>query len=124
MDLHNLRKKENWIFKYWRPAMGWQYFIVCLFDFMLAPFFLGLLSYLTKTPLQPWHPITLEGGAVYHASMGAVTGVTAWSRGQEKIAVINNSSNPTIPTLPGQSTTTVFVDQQNIKPVRRQGEDG
>jgi hypothetical protein len=117
------KQEEHWIKAYWRPAMCWQYFLICLFDFFLAPIFLAIFSYITKTPLQQWHPITLEGGALYHASMGAVTGVTAWSRGQEKIAVINNS-NPIIPIMPGQETTTVSVDQQNIKPVRRQGEDG
>jgi hypothetical protein len=30
-------------------------------------------------------PISFQGGAFYHMAMGAVVGITAWSRGQEKI---------------------------------------
>lgn len=117
MSLQSLRKEENWAIKYWRPAMCWQYFAVCLFDFMLAPIFIELFCYLTKTPFHIWHPITLEGGSVYHASMGAIIGISAWSRGQEKIAVIKNLPN-------GQSNSTEFTStEESIKPVRRQGED-
>jgi hypothetical protein len=32
-----------------------------------------------------WSPLTLLSGGVFHAAMGAVLGVAAWSRGQEKI---------------------------------------
>ena len=39
-----IKPQEHWSQKYWRPAMGWSYMAICLFDFMLAPIFFGLLS--------------------------------------------------------------------------------
>ena len=28
---------ESWLIGYWRPMMAWQYFIVCLCDFIIFP---------------------------------------------------------------------------------------
>lgn len=66
--------------------MGWQYLITCTFDFILFPIAYALVQSIFKgnVTLQ-WHPITLEGAGLYHISMGAILGVTAWSRGQEKM---------------------------------------
>lgn len=70
----------------WRPMMGWQYMITCTFDFIVFPIAFALVQSIFKgnVTLQ-WHPITLEGAGLYHISMGAILGVTAWSRGQEKM---------------------------------------
>ena len=35
-----------------------------------------------------WNPMTLLSGGVFHAAMGAVLGVAAWTRGKEKIEKI------------------------------------
>lgn len=78
-------KEETWLKTYWRPAMAWQYMIVCLFDFVLAPVMMAWLSYATNTPVVPWASLTLQGSGLYHLAMGAVIGVAAWSRGKEKI---------------------------------------
>lgn len=86
-------KNENWFFQYWRPAIAWSYLVICCFDFCLTPLLLGLFCWWTKTPLIMWDPITLKGGGIYHASMGAITGVTAYSRGREKIAALQNPSD-------------------------------
>ena len=86
----DIQKNEKWFSRYWRPAMAWQYLVVCIFDFMLAPIGLAIFCYYTKTPFNGWEPLTLKGGGLYHASMAVITGVTAWSRGQEKIASMNN----------------------------------
>ena len=32
-----------------------------------------------------WQPITLIGGGMVHMSFGAVLGITAWTRGVEKV---------------------------------------
>lgn len=66
--------------------MGWQYMITCTFDFIVFPIAFALVQSIFKgnVTLQ-WHPITLEGAGLYHISMGAILGVTAWSRGQEKM---------------------------------------
>ena len=76
---------EYWLKKYWRPLMAMQYLLVCLFDFMFAPIMTGILSIITNQPYMQWHPLTLEGGGLYHASMAAIVGITAWTRGMEKI---------------------------------------
>ena len=77
--------EEAWLKTYWRPAMAWQYMVVCLFDFVLAPIMMAWLAYITGTAIVPWASLTLQGSGLYHLAMGAVIGVTAWSRGKEKM---------------------------------------
>lgn len=86
--------EDAWLQKYWRPAMAVQYFIICMFDFMAAPIFLAIYSAIRDIPYIVWHPLTLEGGGLYHVALGAILGVAAWTRGQEKIVSIktNNTS--------------------------------
>ena len=69
--------------------MGWSYMAICLFDFMLAPVFFGILSAMTKTPMIPWKSLTLAEGGLFHLAMGAVLGISAFGRTQEKTAKIN-----------------------------------
>lgn len=78
-------KEASWIKHFWRPAIAWQYFAVCLFDFIFAPIMLTVFSYITGVPYILWVPLTLQQGGFYHLSMGAIIGVATWSRGQEKI---------------------------------------
>jgi len=88
-------KEETWIKQYWRPAIAWQYFAVCMFDFIIFPFFDFGLSYYLKLD-NNWDPITLKDGGFYHLAMAAIIGVSAWTRGQEKIEkmiIENNTSN-------------------------------
>jgi hypothetical protein len=77
--------KEGWFKAYWRPAMAWQYFTICLFDFIVFPLLTMWWSHHTGQPYTPWNPITLKEGGFYHLSMGAIVGVTAWTRGQEHL---------------------------------------
>lgn len=79
----------------WRPAMGWSYLVICVWDFLVAPIFFVWFSHVFKVSLPTWKPLTLSEGGLYHVAMGAIVGVTAWSRGQEKIAQMNipNSQN-------------------------------
>lgn len=70
---------ESWLKQYWRPAIAWQYFAVCLFDFIVFP---ALYMHYAK---QPWDPMTLKESGFYHLAMAAIIGVAAWTRGQEKI---------------------------------------
>lgn len=84
-------KDENWIKSYWRPAMGWQYFAVCVFDFLLAPIFTAWYAWFAKIPYQVWKPITMSEGGFYHMAMAAIVGVVAWTRGQEKVSEIREN---------------------------------
>lgn len=78
-------KQEDWMNRKWRPAMGWTYMAVCIFDFILAPIFWAALQATLNQDITQWRPLTLEGAGLFHMAMGAVLGVAAWSRGQEKI---------------------------------------
>tara|TARA_R110000868_G_scaffold243684_1_gene499700 strand:+ start:814 stop:1137 length:324 start_codon:yes stop_codon:yes gene_type:complete len=88
--------KDHWSQKFWRPAMAWSYLAICLFDFMIAPILSGIFSIITDKPMVAWVPLTLQNGGLYHIAMGAVTGVTAWSRGKEKITLMQTSDGSTI----------------------------
>ena len=71
--------EESWLKQYWRPAIAWQYFAVCVCDFIIFPL---LWMHFTK---QAYDPITLKEGGFYHLAMAAIIGVAAWTRGQEKL---------------------------------------
>lgn len=66
--------------------MGWVYMVTCVTDFIIFPVLWSLFqSYAGGSPIQAWEPLTLHGGGLYHIAMGSVLGITAWSRGKEKI---------------------------------------
>ncbi len=78
--------KETWFVKRWRPAMAWSYMLICLFDFIVAPILWSMLQASQKGNVtEAWTPLTLQGAGLFHLAMGAILGVTAWSRGQEKM---------------------------------------
>lgn len=79
------RKQEDWMNRKWRPAMAWLYLVVCVFDFILFPIAWAIFLAYTKQPVTPWIPLTIQGAGLFHLAMGAVLGIAAWSRGQEKI---------------------------------------
>ena len=81
---------EGWVNNRWRPAMAWSYFTICLCDFVAFPVFTAVWY---APAYHEWHPLTLQGGGLYHMAMGAIIGVTAWQRTQEKIAMYR-SDNP------------------------------
>jgi hypothetical protein len=83
------KKEEAWMKQYWRPIMAFQYVAVCLFDFMVAPVLQMLLTAKVGIDYVQWASITLSNGGLYHLAMGAILGVAAWTRGQEKITRIN-----------------------------------
>ena len=91
----NLMEKEHWSQRFWRPAIAWSYLAICLFDFMVAPILTGILSIITGKAMIAWVPLTLQNGGLYHIAMGAVTGVTAWSRGKEKITAMQTPDGST-----------------------------
>ena len=85
-------KKIDWIKERWRPMMGWQYMMVCIFDFMIAPILWSLIQVVGNgTVSTQWQPLTLQGAGFYHITMATVLGITAWSRGQEKLAGVDKT---------------------------------
>ena len=84
---------EHWINSKWRPAMGWMYLTVCIFDFILFPILWSILQAATNGSVTtPWQPITLEGAGLFHVAMGAVLGIAAYGRTKEKVEGMSNSS--------------------------------
>ena len=86
------KKKEDWMNAKWRPMMGWIYMVTCSCDFILFPVLWSILQSVTGASVTQWNPITLQGAGLYHLAMGAVLGVAAWSRGQEKLAGVAGGS--------------------------------
>jgi hypothetical protein len=92
------QKKEDWMNSKWRPMMGWMYMLVCMFDMILFPILWSLLQTVTHTPITQWNPLTLQGAGLFHIAMGAVLGIAAFGRTQEKMAGANNGGvQPTAP---------------------------
>lgn len=84
-------QNENWVKSYWRPGMGWLYMIMCAFDFIIFPMMMILSPAVCAAvginiAYTPWTSLTLSNGGMIHIAFGAILGVTAYTRGQEKIA--------------------------------------
>jgi hypothetical protein len=98
VDLANLAQNsqpsvvsEHWAKAFWRPAMGWLYMIICFMDFVGFPLLTIFLPIIFKPfgltmPYQAWQSLTLSNGGLIHLAFGAILGVSAFSRGQEKIS--------------------------------------
>ena len=116
------KKKEDWMNSKWRPMMGWMYMCTCFCDFVLFPILWSLLQAVLKQPVTQWQPLTLQGAGLYHVAMGAVLGIAAYGRTQEKLGGANNGGlqSPTggtatpslsspVPTVAGSTTPTPTV---------------
>ena len=85
------KENEHWVKAYWRPAMGWLYMVICGMDFVGFPLLTIFLPVIFQpfglvVPYQVWTSLTLSNGGLIHLSFGAILGVAAFTRGQEKIA--------------------------------------
>jgi len=111
------KEGEDFINKKWRPLMGWSYMITCVCDFVLFPVLWSLLQTMLKQPLTQWNPITLQGAGLYHVAMGAVLGITAFGRTQEKIAGASTTPTTATPRTSGlpPSTATSGLPPSSIK---------
>jgi hypothetical protein len=89
-------EKENtpaWIQNLWRPAMGWCYLLICLLDMAIFPVLWALWQGVNHTSITQWDPLTLKSSGLFHIAMGAVLGISAFGRTQEKLA--GTAANPT-----------------------------
>ncbi|CAB4173860.1 Holin of 3TMs, for gene-transfer release [uncultured Caudovirales phage] len=112
------KEPEDWMQKKWRPAMGWIYMVTCTTDFIIFPVLWSILQAALKQPITAWQPITLQGAGLYHLAMGAIIGVSAFGRTQEKISGTNirgqdNSFAPSTSRSPGSSRFGKVVPTQN-----------
>ena len=80
------KKNEDWMNSKWRPAMGWMYMLVCTADFVFFPILWSLVQVLGDGKVETqWSPITLQGAGLFHMAMGAILGIAAYGRTQEKL---------------------------------------
>jgi len=85
------KKKEDWMNSKWRPMMGWMYMLVCTMDMVVFPVLWSLLQSLNHGQVtSQWQPLTLQGAGLFHIAMGAVLGIAAFGRTQEKLNGANN----------------------------------
>ena len=96
------KKKEDWMNSKWRPMMGWMYMLVCTMDMVVFPVLWSLLQSLNHGSVtSQWNPLTLQGAGLFHIAMGAVLGIAAFGRTQEKLNGANNGGAQT----PGTPST-------------------
>jgi len=88
------KKKEDFMNAKWRPAMGWMYMTVCAFDFVVFPIMFSIVQFweteAANDAFRQWQPLTLAGAGLFHMAMGAVLGIAAYGRTQEKLGGANN----------------------------------
>ena len=88
------KKKEDFMNAKWRPAMGWMYMTVCAFDFVVFPIMFTIVQFweteAANDAFRQWQPLTLAGAGLFHMAMGAVLGIAAYGRTQEKLGGANN----------------------------------
>ena len=110
------KKKEDWMNSKWRPMMGWSYMLTCIADFVIFPVLWSVLQALSKGQVNvQWQPITLQGAGLYHIAMGAVLGIAAYGRTQEKLGGANNGGIST-PSSGGTTYTPPAAVPQSAAP--------
>ena len=115
------KKKEDWMNNKWRPMMGWSYMLTCIADFVVFPILWSLVQVIGGGRVETqWQPITLQGAGLYHIAMGAVLGIAAYGRTQEKLGGANNGGLPTAGTTytpPVSTPMSSFSAPQNQVPL-------
>ena len=96
---------SKWLRSMWRPLSAVTYLSICIFDFIVAPYFVQaqpndlaeIFRYVLQMPIEQqsealaimyakgqWSSLTLQGGGLFHIAFGAILGAAAWTRGMEK----------------------------------------
>ncbi len=88
-------KQEDWMNRKWRPVMAWMYMVICVADFLIFPILWSVFKAYHGQEIDAWDPLTLKGAGLFHMAMGAVLGITAWTRGREKLAMYQSQQYQT-----------------------------
>lgn len=96
-----INQTEDYMTRTWRPQMAKTYRWICIFDFILFPLIYFAVQFdetqASNDAFRIWQPITLQGGAFIHIAFGAILGISAYTRGQEKIEAIKAGSKDAEP---------------------------
>lgn len=91
---------ESWVNTKWRPAMSWVYMVTCITDFIIFPVLWSILQLSERGVVtDQWQPLTLQGAGLFHLAFGAILGIATYGRSQEKMATLNQTSQPTPPKM-------------------------
>ncbi len=99
-EIKEVKKDEDWMQKKWRPAMGWMYMVVCTMDMVIFPVAWSILQTVMGQQITQWQPLTLQGAGLFHLAMGAVLGIAAFGRTQEKLAGTATNAPAPSPMVP------------------------
>ena len=87
---------NNTINRHWRDWAALVYLFLCLIDFFVAPLIWNLimaehcaLRDCASEGVSRWAPLTLQAGAMFHLSFGAILSATAW-RKKDEVDAHNN----------------------------------
>ena len=96
----NINKTIN---RHWRDWAALVYLFICLVDFFIAPLVWNLMMAdhcathdCAAEGVTRWVPLTLQGGAMFHLSFGAILGATAW-RKKDEVEVHHRNGDSIIP---------------------------
>jgi len=113
------KKNEDWMNSKWRPAMGWMYMLVCTTDFVLFPVLWSLVQVIAGGEVKSqWSPITLQGAGLFHMAMGAILGIAAYGRTQEKLGDKAGATLSVPPSAPAPSFGSTPVATSAPAPVQ------
>ena len=85
------------IHEHWRDWAALVYLFICIVDFFIAPLLwnigMTMMDNEIKMITSRWTPLTLQGGAMFHLSFGAILGATSFNRHKEMSSGNNDKSN-------------------------------
>ena len=85
------------IHEHWRDWAAIVYLFICIVDFFIAPLLwnigMTMMDNEIKMITSRWTPLTLQGGAMFHLSFGAILGATSFNRHKEMSSGNNDKSN-------------------------------
>ena len=74
--------------------MAITYMVICLCDFILFPILWTVVQFwetqAVNDAFREWTPMTLQSGGFIHITFMTILGISAWTRGQEKIESIKS----------------------------------
>lgn len=87
------RNNEHWLQYTWRPVASYTYIGICIADFILFPILWSLVQFFQGESITQWIPITMSNSGFIHLSFGTILGISAWTRGAEKIERNKNDAS-------------------------------
>ena len=95
------KQQEDWMKTKWRPMMAMVYMSICIMDFIGFPILWSIIQFwetqAANDAFRQWAPLTLQGGGFIHMAFGAILGISAFTRGQEKVEAIKSANPPPAP---------------------------